>query len=60
MAIGLLLILFGLLIALFPQILVAMISAILILMGVGLCFTSVQWKRLHRASKGSFHWMMRF
>ena len=61
MVIGLLLIGFGLLIAIFPQILVAMIASLLVLMGVGLCITSVQWRRLRRASsKGSAHWMLRF
>jgi hypothetical protein len=61
MVIGLLLIAFGLLIALFPKILVAMIATMLILMGLGLCVTSMQWRRLRRdSSKGSFHWMLRF
>jgi uncharacterized protein YjeT (DUF2065 family) len=60
MVVGLLLIVFGLLVALFPQILVAMISSLLILMGLGLCVTSFQWRRLRRASRDSSHWMLRF
>ncbi len=59
MIIGLLLIVFGLLIAMFPQILVALFAATLILMGIGLCAASVQWHRVRR-ERSFFHWIMRF
>ena len=61
MLIGLLLIGFGLLIAFCPQILVAMVATTLICMGVGICVMSVQWQRMRRGSRFSFHsWMTRF
>ena len=58
---GLMFILFGILIALFPRILVAMISTILILVGLGICATSWQWRRLRKNSGTSaISWIFRF
>ena len=61
MSAGLLLIAFGILVALFPQILVAIVSTILILMGLGLCLASWQWRRLRPRSHIPFvNWMIRW
>ena len=61
MLIGLLLIVFGLLIAVFPQILVVMVATILVVMGLGIFAVSVQWRWLRRETKVSLSsWLTRF
>ena len=58
---GLLLIVFGLLVAVFPQILVAMVSAILVLTGLSICLMSWQWRRVRRVSESPFvNWIVRW
>ena len=58
---GLILILFGILVALVPQILVAIISTLLILVGLVICAMSWNWRRLRRKSQSSIvNWMFRF
>ena len=61
MLIGLLFIAVGLLVAVFPQILVIMVSTLLVVMGLGVCAVSVQWHWLRRATKLPFtSWLTRF
>ena len=61
MVFGILLILFGVLIALFPQILVAIIATILIFSGTMVCVMSWRMKRFKRDSAGVFQqWIGRF
>ena len=58
---GLTLILFGILVALLPQILVAIVSSMLILTGLGICAMSWNRRRLRRTSHSSIvNWMFRF
>ncbi len=61
MVTGLVLIMFGILVAVYPQILVGIISAGLIVTGLGILLASWRWRRLRRKSTGSFfRWMIRF
>ncbi len=61
MVTGFLLILFGVLVAIYPRILVAMVATILIVTGVGLCLLNWQWRRLGQKARGSWvNWMIRF
>lgn len=58
---GLLLIGFGMLIALFPQIVVAMVSGFFMMLGLGLCIASWRMRRLRRQGASSFmNWIIRF
>ena len=58
---GCLLIAFGVLVALKPQILVVLVSVCFISMGMVVCLMSWQWRRAHRRSKHTFvNWMVRF
>ena len=58
---GLILILFGILVALVPQILVAIVSSVLILIGLVICAMSWNGRRLRRESHSSIvNWMFRF
>ncbi len=51
----------GVLILFYPQILVAMISALLILFGLGMMLTSWQFRRLRRHSTSRFiNWIIRW
>ena len=61
MVTGLLLMVFGVVVALYPQILVATISTLLILTGLVFCMISWQWRRLRRRSEVPFvNWFIRF
>ena len=61
MATGLIFVLLGFLILLYPQILVAMISGVLVLFGFGIMATSWQFRRLRRQSNSQFiNWITRF
>ncbi|MBI2093885.1 MAG: hypothetical protein HYT88_04100 [Candidatus Omnitrophica bacterium] len=58
---GLLFVLFGIAILLFPQLLVALIAAMFILFGLGIMATSWQFRRWHKASESRFiNWITRF
>jgi len=58
---GFLLIAFGVLVAVFPQIVVAIVSTILILAGLSICAMSWQFRRLRRTSDSTFvNWIIRF
>ena len=58
---GLVLVLLGILILYFPQILVAMVSAVFILFGAGMMATSWQFRRLRRQSSSRFiNWIIRW
>lgn len=61
MAVGVLVVLFGLLIALFPALLVALVSATTILIGLGLIGSAWRMKRLAETSRSvayfeTFEW----
>lgn len=61
MSLGILLILFGILVAVFPQVLVAIVSIFLITTGLMICLASWQWRRLRRKSNVPFfNWIIRF
>ncbi|GEM_PF-3382818 len=61
MVAGVFLIAFGVLVAIYPHLLVAMVSTICILLGLGMCAVSWQWRSARRRSQGSFFkWMARF
>ena len=61
MSTGVLLIVFGLLVAVFPQILVAIVSGALVMMGLTLCLISWRWRKLQRRSDNPFvNWMIRW
>ena len=58
---GLCLVMFGVLIWWYPQILVAMISGLLILFGLGMMAASWQFRRLGRRSNSQFiNWIIRW
>ncbi|MBI4341643.1 MAG: hypothetical protein HY598_05115 [Candidatus Omnitrophica bacterium] len=58
---GLAFVLIGILIAIYPQILVMMISGMLILFGAGIMLTSWQFRRLRRHSDSRFvNWIIRY
>ena len=58
---GLIFILFGILVALVPKILVAIVSSVLILIGLVICAMSWNGRRLRRKSHSSIvNWMFRF
>jgi len=61
MVTGLLLILFGVLILLYPQLLVAMIAGLFMLFGFGMMVTAWQFRRLKRHSQSRFvNWIVRY
>ena len=61
MVTGLLFILLGLLILWHPEILVAMIAGLLMLVGLGIIATSWQLRRLRRRPQSRFvNWIVRF
>ncbi len=49
---GVLLILSGILIIVFPEILVALAAAVVILIGAGLIGSALRWRRLERRTRG--------
>mgnify|MGYP001607746824 CR=1 FL=1 len=58
---GLFLVILGFLIYRYPQILVAMISAVLIMFGLGIMATSWQFRRLRKQSHSRFiNWIIRW
>ena len=58
---GALLISFGILIALYPRILIALISTGLILSGATLCVLSWRWRHMKRQTHGAVsQWFLRF
>ena len=58
---GLALIGLGMLIALFPQIVVAMVSGFFMMLGLGLCIASWRMRRLRRQGGSPFvNWITRF
>ena len=58
---GLFFILMGLLILFYPQILVIMFSALLIVFGLGIMATSWQFRRFRRHSESRFiNWIIRY
>ena len=58
---GLFFVILGFLIYRYPQILVAMISAVLILFGLGIMATSWQFRRLRKQSQSPFiNWIIRY
>ena len=61
MAIGLTFVLLGLLILLYPQILVVMISGLLVVFGLGIMATSWQFRRLRKQSNSQFiNWIVKY
>lgn len=61
MVIGLFFILTGILIALYPQILVMMIAGVFVSFGLGIMITSWQFRRFHRQSSSKFiNWIIRY
>ncbi len=61
MTTGLCCILLGVLIFFYPQILIAMLSTLLILFGLGLMATAWQFRRLQRRSESRFiNWIIRW
>ena len=61
MVTGLFFVVTGVLILLYPQILVVMFSMLLILFGLGIMATSWQFRRLRRRSESRFiNWIVRF
>lgn len=61
MVTGLLFILFGVLILLYPQLLVAMIAGLFMLFGAGMMLTAWQFRRMKRASGSKFvNWIVRY
>ncbi len=60
-AMGVLLIAFGVIVVLVPQILIAMVATVLIVTGLLMCVTSWQWRRLRRTRDGTIvEWFLRF
>ncbi len=58
---GLLFVLMGVLVLLYPHILVVMFSACLVLFGLGMMATSWQFRRLRRRSESRFiNWIVRW
>ncbi len=58
---GLIIVFIGLLILLYPQILVFMFSTLLILFGVGIMTASWQFRRFRKRSQSSFvNWIIRY
>ena len=58
---GLFFVFLGLLILLYPQVLVAMLSALLILFGLGMMATAWQFRRLKRHSGSRLvNWIIRY
>ena len=58
---GVIFVLLGLAIWFYPQILVAMVSAVLILFGLGIMATSWQFRRFKRQSASPFiNWIIRW
>lgn len=61
MAMGVLLIAFGVIVVFIPQILIAMVATVLIVTGLLMCATSWQWRRLRRRRDGTIvEWFLRF
>ena len=61
MVTGLCVVLMGVLILFYPQILIVMLSSLLILFGLGIMATSWQFRRLRRQSESRFiNWIVRF
>lgn len=61
MATGLLFILFGVLILLYPQLLIAMIAGMFIVFGAGMMLTAWQFRRFKRSSQSKFvNWIVRY
>lgn len=61
LAMGILLVAFGVIVILVPQILIAMVATVLIVTGLLLCVTSWQWRRLRRPRDGTIiEWFLRF
>jgi len=58
---GLSFVILGVLVLIYPQILVAMISGVLVLFGLGMMATSWQFRRLRRHSESRFiNWIIRY
>ena len=58
---GLFFVLAGILIALYPQILIMMISGVLVMFGLGVMITSWQFRRFHKQSSSRFmNWIIRY
>ena len=58
---GLVIVILGILIYLHPHILVAMVSGVMILFGLGMMAASWQFRRLRRQSHSRFiNWIVRF
>ena len=58
---GVLFVLFGLAIWVYPQILVAMVSSVFVLFGLGIMATSWQFRKLKRHSASPFiNWIVRW
>ena len=58
---GLIIVLLGIGILIYPQILVMMISGLFILFGTGMMLTAWQFRRLRRNSKSRFiNWIVRY
>ena len=58
---GLFFVLAGILIAVYPQILVMMIAGFFILFGLGIMITSWQFRRFHRQASSRFmNWIIRY
>lgn len=58
---GIFFILSGILIALYPQILVIVISGFFIMLGLGILLASLQFRRLNRHANSRFmDWIIRF
>ena len=61
MTTGIFFIVMGVLVAMFPQILIAIVSGLLILIGLIIMSISWRWRRLRRASESPVvNWMMRW
>jgi uncharacterized membrane protein YqjE len=61
MVTGLIIVFIGLLILIYPQILVAMFSGLLILFGLGMMAASWQFRRIKRRSNSQFiNWIVRY
>ena len=61
MAMGVLMIAFGVMVILVTQILIAMVATVLIVTGLLLCVTTWQWRRLRRNRDHTIvEWFMRF
>lgn len=51
----------GVLILLYPQILVAMVAGLLVLFGLGMMAASWQFRRLHKRANSAFmNWIIRY